>query len=88
MGLPKCPSRRATRPASERRPGAWFAQDSPLEQTGFEPLVPPSRTDGLSAALIPNPMAVAVLQFYRQGVGRKVEPRRQIVMGRRWGARD
>ena len=34
------PSRRATRPASERRPRAWFAQDSPWRQSGFELPVP------------------------------------------------
>jgi hypothetical protein len=28
-------------PNSERRPGApWFAHDSPLEESGFEPSVP------------------------------------------------
>ena len=41
----------ANQPAQRQvgaRDKAWFALDSPLEQTGFEPLVPPSRTDGLS----------------------------------------
>jgi hypothetical protein len=42
IGAADCPARQSLgdragrrRPASERRPGAWFAQDSPLEEAGF-----------------------------------------------------